>query len=756
MKLGTQSVPDRPSSYYAHSAEGLPEGKWQPLKDHLLAVAGRARHSAEKFGAADLGYVAGLLHDLGKYTSDFQHRLRGGQRVDHATAGAQEVVAAYANERIAAELLAYAIAGHHAGLADREGLGEASLNARLAKSVEAPDEVWRLELGPLPERIFPKRLSPHGDLKHQAFQLAMLGRFVFSSLVDADYLDTEIFYANLPGAAPRERDLPSDLKVLRSRLEDWSAVRQVKDSSVNELRAEILAHARAKAVEAPGLFSLNVPTGGGKTLTSLAFAFDHAIEHGLDRVIYAIPYTSIIDQTAQTFRAILGDEAVLEHHSAIEQDKVTGLAARDKLRLAMENWAAPVVVTTNVQLFESLFSDRPSRCRKLHNLAKAVIVLDEVQTLPRPVLRPCVAAIGELARNYGSSIVLCTATQPAFEKQRTGEEAEPKWGLEGVRELAKDPKELHRRLTRVSYVRAGEMSDEALLGALEAAPRGLIIVNTRKHALTLYRAARDAGLDGLIHLSTRMVAAHRRPLIDRIHSDLEGEKPTRVIATSLVEAGVDLDFPAVWRAEAGLDQILQAGGRCNREGKRSRDDSIVTVFRPADPKDRGARDVQALAGVTDRRWEEWNGSNMFDAIRDYFEEVYWQQGDDALDRHGVLAAFKADSESGTGFNYRTVGQTFRLIEETMTSVVVPFDDRARAAIAALPHAERIGGLARTLQPYTVQIPKRDRAALLASGEVQFADREQQFAVLQQESLYREDEGLVWEEAGTLPLQSYIV
>ena len=737
--------------YYAHSAEELSEEYWQTLQEHLVGVANMAQKSASKFSAAELGYVAGLLHDLGKYTEDFQQRLRGGQRVDHATAGAQEVMAAFANQspqhKIAAELLAYAIAGHHAGLADREGFDEASLTSRLAKKIATPDNVWRQELGRLPNKLFPRGFSPHGDAKFQAFQFAMLGRFVFSCLVDADYLDTERFYAALPGAAAKERDLPSDLRGLKAKLDAWSAERQVESNTVNDLRAEILRHACQQATEPTGLFSLNVPTGGGKTLTSLAFALDHAIAHGLDRVIYAIPYTSIIDQTADIFRKILGHDAVLEHHSAIEQDKVTGLNAREKLRLAMENWAAPIVVTTNVQLFESLLSNRPARCRKLHNLANAVIVLDEVQTLPRHVLRPCVAAIDELARNYGSSVVLCTATQPALEKQTVDGEIKPKWGLERVRELAPDPDVLQRRLTRVTYIRAGEMSDDALLAALEGTLQGLIIVNTRKHALTLYRAAKAAGLSGLTHLTTRLVAAHRRPLIEKIRTDLSDQKPTRVIATSLVEAGVDLDFPAVWRAEAGLDQILQAGGRCNREGKRLADESLVTIFRPAEPGNRGAKDVQALANAMDRVWQMMrNDPSSNAAIRAYFEEVYWQQGDAALDRNEVLSAFKADS-TGTSFNYRTVGESFRLIEETMASIIVPFDDRAKAAIAHLPTAKRIGGLARALQPYTVQVPAEARAALLATGEVQFADREKQFAVLVSKNLYREDEGLVWEDAG---------
>lgn len=342
--------------------------------------------------------------------------------------------------------------------------------------------------------------------------------------------------------------------------------------------------------------------GADRWRQDAGFALDHARIHGLRRIIYAIPFTSIIDQTAATFREALGEGVILEHHSAMEEDGRSertagdaeqGRAGRSKLKLAMEDRAAPVVVTTNVQLFESLFAARPSRCRKLHNIAKSVIVLDEAQTLPRHLLAPTVRAIDELARNYGCSVVLCTATQPAFDERAvvTGHELALK--LEG-RELAPDPPRLAKELKRVRLRHAGAMADEALVEELAREPQALIIVNSRGHALSLYRAAQERGLDGLVHLTTRQYVAHRREILATVKRSLSERLPCRVIAMSLLEVGVDLDFPKVWRAEAGLDQIAQAAGRCNREGERRVENSVVTVL--AAPDNLPPSQIRGLTG----------------------------------------------------------------------------------------------------------------------------------------------------------------
>jgi CRISPR-associated endonuclease/helicase Cas3 len=359
---------------------------------------------------------------------------------------------------------------------------------------------------------------------------------------------------------------------------------------------------------------------------------------------------------------VLGKDLVLEHHSAIEQAKTRESGerdVRDKMRLAMEDWVAPVVVTTNVQLFESLFAARPSRCRKLHSLVDTVIVLDEAQTIPLHVLVPSVVALDELARNYGCSIVLCTATQPALAAPRF----EHGFRLEKNRELAPEPARLQEELKRVTLRRApAALTDSDLLDELAGTGRGLVIVNSRKHALALYRAAKAAGLGGLVHLSTRQTAIDRRRILTAVRAELAAQRPCRVIATSLIEAGVDISFPKVWRAEAGLDEILQAAGRCNREGRDPPEDSIVTVFKPANVEP--PPEIKAFAAATERTALHYADLTTLPAIERYFREVYWQK-DDALDRiriggpdvretRAVLDCFTT-SNGRLEFAYRTVG-----------------------------------------------------------------------------------------------------
>jgi CRISPR-associated endonuclease/helicase Cas3 len=536
---------------------------------------------------------------------------------------------------------------------------------------------------------------------------------------------------------------------------------------VNLLRADILAHVRSKASLQPGVFTLEAPTGGGKTLASLAFALDHAKAHGMQRIVAAIPFTSVIDQTASIFRdvlneLVLGEDVVLEHHSAIDEETNKERQGRDKLSLAMEDWAAPIVVTTNVQLFESLFSARPARCRKLHNLAKAVIILDEAQTIPLPVLRPCVAALDELCRNYGCSIVLCTATQPALAAPafRGGFE------LKQDRELAPSPATLHEKLRRVTLRRAGNMSDDDLVAALAKRDQALVIVNSRAHALALYRAAEKAGLPGITHLSTRQVAADRRAILAELRERLKRSEPCRLIATSLIECGVDIDFPAVFRAEAGLDQIAQAAGRCNREGKRPIADSIVTIFQPAEAKP--PREIAGLIGdwsrITDKHESDLLSPT---AMRDYFGEVYWRK-EDALDRIGardangrtihlsVVDAFRM-SAGETSFPYRTIGENFRLIESGLAPVIIAHEKEARDAIQGLQHGLPPGAAARKLQPFIVQVPPKARRKLIENEHAAcvegFGD---QFVVLTTDRLYTRETGLLWENADDLGPENGII
>ena len=744
--------------YFAHSVKNAPQSDWQSLREHLLRVAELADDMGAPLGLGRAAYYAGLYHDLGKYSEKFQQRLNGGKdRFDHSTAGAAEILRNAAREdKVMAELIAYCVAGHHAGLPDRNNASPACLDRRLEDNKTRLDPVWRSECPHTVGDLFPKPKKKFGK-EDLAFSLSVMGRMIFSCLVDADFKDTEAFYGKLENRRP-DRDWPclqERLPEFRDALGDALEGKRDRSSAVNRLRRDIRDHALAKAGDEPGLFTLTVPTGGGKTLTSLGFALEHALIHGHRRIIYAIPFTSIIDQTARIFRSILGGESVLEHHSAIDEEGKTHgeRQQRDKLKLAMEDWAAPVVVTTNVQFFESLFSAKPSRCRKLHNIAGSVIILDEAQTIPLPVLRPAMRMLRELAQHYGCTIVLCTATQPALDERKL----EGGLPLDETRELAPKPHELARRMRRASIRHEGALSNRDLCAGLAEQPRALVIVNSRKHALELYRDAVEAGLEGCVHLTTRQHAADRRRIIERMRERLKTGAPCRVIATSLIEAGVDVDFPKVWRAETGLDQIVQAAGRCNREGKRNPCDSVVSVF--AAPDYRPPPEIGALAEDMKRILGKHEDLLSPKAIEDYFGEVYWRKGD-RLDKHDILKQFKIYRRSdNTDFSYRTVGEKFRLIEKGLAPVIIETDETSetikKLGVADIPSVK----IARELQQYIVQIPPRDRNVLIDNGHAGYECPElrgDQFVVLKTKDLYGNDVGLIWEDADNLGMENSVI
>lgn len=732
--------------FYAHSTSRLDRSDWQPLKSHLKAVADIAAKCADKFGAGDWGEIAGLLHDLGKYAPDFQReRLekQNGRRIDHSTAGARIAARRYGP---LGKLLAFCVAGHHAGLANGVN-GEAitALSDRLTNSnVPELDPTWQEEIElpdapPLPD--FDKR-----DANRAGFQLTFFTRMLFSCLIDADRRDTAAYYDGVEGrppATPGPAAPCNILKELQARLD--AHLLSMAETAANETdlgrrvvnarRAEILAHVRSQAGSRQGHFSLTVPTGGGKTLTSLAFALDHAIEHGLDHVIYVIPFTSIIEQTAQVFRGALGDlgDAVLEHHSALDwEEMVRRTAEADtqdgerELRLAMESWDRPIIVTTAVQFFESLFSNRPSRCRKLHNIARSVAILDEAQKLPLPLLRPCVAALDELARNYRATIVLCTATQPAIVEDKDLPNGGFKGGLQNVRELAPNPPQLYEAFGRVTVEHGNTLDDAALAERLKAEPQVLCIVNSRAHARALYDAIKDE--DGARHLTTLMCARHRSEVLDEIKKDLDPKvgKPCRLVATSLIEAGVDIDFPIVYRAEAGIDSIAQAAGRCNREGRRKPEESRVIVFETAHKPPAELAQFASVGRGVARRYPD--DILSLDAVDAYFRELYWlkEQGNRSeLDVYRTIERLHERARS-LDFEFESVAGDFRMIENSMVPIIVPWDETAKKALRDLEHADKVGGIARRLQPYLAQVSAKDREALIASGAA-YAVRPDDFA-----------------------------
>lgn len=750
-------------SYFAHSGKPDDKSDWQTLPDHLNETAGLAAAFAAPLGLERLAFLTALFHDLGKYDPQFQRRLEGKDiRVDHSTAGAvalQNLVKGQGTyPRIMMELAAYAVLGHHAGLPDRKTPQPSCYDRRIDGFVDTLDPIWKSELkfdlGGLVPDWLPKVVHPGNP--HWQFDTSVIGRMLFSCLVDADFRNTEEFYAKLEKRDvdrqwPALQDL---LPHLRTRFNAHMAGLN-QEGDLNGLRRDILAHVRGKAGLPAGLFTFTVPTGGGKTLASLAFALDHAALHGHSRIIYSIPFTSIIDQTADIFRTVLGHDIVLEHHSAIgEDEQAAGRRqrdfpdSRDKLKLAMEDWAAPIVVTTNVQFFESLFAARTSRTRKLHNIAGSIVILDEAQTIPRPLLKPCVRMLDSLARLCGCTIILCTATQPALGKPGFPD------GLElSGHELAPDPENLARRLRRARIAFAGDMDNDALVAALAGEAQALAIVNSRRHALELYKQARGTGLEGLVHLTTRQCAAHRRTILEDVRRRLKEGRPCRVIATSLIEAGVDVDFPKVWRAEAGWDQIMQAAGRCNREGRRPVEDSIVTVF--SAPDYAPPREIKSLIGDTTRALKTFQGDTQsLDTIRAFFGEVYWRTGP-GLDEKQIVEAFKIDGD-GTDFAFRDVAEKFRMIESNMVPVIVPYDAKAKQAVHKLT-MDKIpsGKIARELQTYVVQVPSKARELLIRCGHVAFEStvlRGDQFAVLKKESLYDLEMGLLWETPEYLALE----
>ena len=754
-------------TYYAHSAENLPYEHWQTMESHACNVGGMAAGFAAYFGAQEIARATGLLHDVGKYSPLFDKRLHGDpKRVDHSTAGAKIAVERW-GVRLG-KMMAFCIAGHHAGLANGAGAGDgrSTLQQRLdwqfGADIPKLDEVWRQEID-LPETLPAPSVKPDaGDYPH--FTCAFFIRMLYSCLVDADFLDTEAFYAKLEQRETVRGGHP-DLETLRPVFFDFinafrrraaqapqATEEQQRNAALNRLRGEILDYAVAQAQQDTGLFSLTVPTGGGKTFTSMAFALEHAKRHNMRRVIYVIPFTSIIEQNAAEFRKAfgeLGEQAVLEHHSTFDDGKLQNEATKDKLRLASENWDAPIVVTTAVQFFESLFADRSSRCRKLHNIAGSVIILDEAQMLPLNLLLPIMQAIKELAQNYHCSVVMCTATQPAVQAENGFYR-----GFENVREIAPKPTALFDKLRRTTVQHIGTQTDADLLAKLAEHPQMLVIVNNRRHARSLYDQAKH--LDGTFHLTTLMCAKHRSQKLDEIRGRLKKGEPCRVIATSLIEAGVDVDFPLVMRAEAGLDSVAQAAGRCNREGKRPSENSFVWIFAPEEQW-KAPPELAAQAAVMRLTADSFSDDLLsIQAVAAYFAELYQLKGSE-LDNKKILKMHN-DTGQSLDFPFQTIADKFRMIESHMQPLIIPFDVDAENLISSLHHADHIGGLLRKLQPYTVQIPEKALAALYKAGRIEPINEKnfgKQFYTLIGLDLYDEVAGLSWEDTAFLKGESLV-
>jgi len=691
----------------AHISE---DGRVHSLSTHLRGTADLARLFADEFGYGQWGMTLGLWHDLGKHSVEFQQYIRAvcgidahieikPGRVDHSAAGALHAVARFGK---LGRIFAYPIAGHHAGLADwqSETSGMGALIQRLQKKDLLESALAYGISEDILSHPFPTERPKPGNALNRSLWLRML----FSCLVDADFLDTEAFF-DAP-KAPKRENYPG-LAALLPLFETYMCKKQAaaRDTPVNRIRSAVLARCQEMANNASGIYSLTVPTGGGKALSSMAFALRHAVSCGQKRIIYVIPYTSIIEQTADQFREILGD-AVVEHHSNIDVSSEGSESARSSL--ACENWNAPVIITTSVQFFESLFASRTSRCRKLHNIVNSVVILDEAQLLPPEFLNPSLEALDELQKNYGVTVIFCTATQPALGPQKTLDFDFK--GLPSITEIMDDPVSLYKDLKRVDVKTLGALGEaqswESVAAMLQRHDSVLCIVSRRDDARTLWELMPK----GTIHLSALMCGAHRSEKISEIKQRLKDGLPTRVVSTQLVEAGVDLDFPVVYRSMAGLDSIAQAAGRCNREGLLAQGE--LYVFTP--PSRIPAGHLRQASEIGRRLLEAHLDEPLAPAqFAEFFKEFYWVQGEN-LDKHGILKDLANDPEMRISF--RTAAGKFKLIDEAAQApVIVQYRNDHLISMLCLGMPER--GLLRKLQRSVVNLPRHLHGKLLASGAI---------------------------------------
>ena len=723
---------NKKKEYIAHIKKN-DNGEWEDphsLNDHLRSVEKLAREFAGDFGE-DWVASSSLWHDLGKYRTRFQDYIRvqsgyerenahieNGKRAPHSTAGAIHATKLFPPGL--GHIIAYLVAGHHAGLPDWDG-GKGSLKYRLTDGMEEYQEAINQNI---PSDILQAKCPELPGFAKSVETIPIWIRILFSCLVDADFLDTEI-YMQPEKSAQRRNHITLEIFQTRFSEEMDNLQKNSRSSELNDIRNTILNDCIEAARCEPGLFSLTVPTGGGKTLSSLAFALEHARLYDKRRVIYAIPFTSIIEQNADVFRRFLGNDAVLEHHSSLD---VAPDRENSRLRLAAENWDAPLIVTTNVQLFESLFASRTSRCRKLHNLVNSVIVLDEVQQIPRDFHAPITQVMQQLSDHFGVTWLLCTATQPVLTESKNTFGQILLKGLNNVREIIPKPKELFQKLKRVEMTLPdkGEpkQSWEEISGKIKIEDCVLAIVNTRRQARILFEMLPDDG--NKLHLSAHMCAQHRTEVIEQIKRRLEQRdngdaRPLRVISTQLIEAGVDVDFPLVFRAMAGLDSIAQAAGRCNREGKLEKLGKVI-IFKPEQSSPPGfLRQGEEITNelIASRQLEEPLSPESFEK---YFTLMNYR-GD--RDKHGIQNLLKAgqSKDAPLAIQFRTAAEKFRLIDNIGVSIIVPFipEEMEKSPIEGwigMLEADPLNKwVYKKLQRYTVTLPENLAMQYQANGYI---------------------------------------
>jgi len=702
----------------------------QPLREHLENVGKLAGEFALKFGMKDIAQLLGLMHDIGKYSSEFQERVRGADlNVDHTTAGGKAL-----NKMLNVDFLANCIFGHHGGLLNQGTKSDfgheiRSVFARKNKKIGEGRAVFtdysaytkEVELKDPTEKFLEAckklNLMPTTKKTENSFTWSFLTRMLFSCLVDADYLDTETFLKGDVGRS-RHDTIHTLLERLNNKLSCYT-----DNSGLNKYRNNILKNCINKSQDEKGLYSLTVPTGGGKTLSSMAFALGHAKEHNMQKIIYVIPYTSIIEQNAKVFSDIFGERNVLDNHSNAEYENNDD---KKYHYLASENWDIPIVVTTNVQFFESLFSHKTSKTRKNHNIANSVIVFDEAQMLPTDFLKPCVYAIEELVRNYGSTAVLCTATQPSLNLVFPDSTKKPI-------EICENFQDLFVKLKRVKYESVGVLNNSDLLDRLDGAHQALCIVNSRKHAQELFEGLEG---NGAYHLSTLMYPEHRKKKLDEIRERLDWGLPVKVVSTSLIEAGVDVDFGVVYRAKTGLDSIIQAGGRCNREGKRDLEASMVYVFETDPDEYKQPRSIALNISATDHALRKGFEIGSPESIKAYFDYLYITKGD-SLDKKEIVERLQKPY-----IQFADISNDFQLIDDgNSKTIVITNTGEAELLLKKLKYEGVSKSLYRKLGRYSVSIPIYEYNKLAEQSVLEKIKDMEDIIILRDLDAYSDEVGL---------------
>lgn len=710
-------------NYIAHK-RGEFDNEVQLLLEHLKNVSELSKKFAECLNLSEYAEIIGMLHDIGKYSNRFQQKINGNDRikVDHSTCGAQEAV------KRKLTMASFCIAGHHGGIPDIGRKGDcdtdSTLTGRLKRNTENylawVNEVESSKFKPISESFTNDRIP-----------YTFILRFLFSCLVDADYLDTENFMSN--GAVSRDSgdELPFLLSLLNNHIEKW----QNPSGKLNILRTQMLNECiKAGQNNSEKLFTLTVPTGGGKTISSMAFAINYAVKRRKKRIIYVIPYTSIIEQNAEVFRKIFGIKNVLENHSNVDLNNYDD-ETKVQMMLAAENWDSPIVVTTAVQFFESMFSNKPSKCRKIHNIADSVVIFDEAQMLPLDYLLPCATAIRQLADNYNSAVVLCTATQPNFQSilNLTDKKNESQ-----LTEICNSVENMTDDFRRVNFKYEGKLEDDEIALELKQCNQVLCIVNKKAHAQKIYSMLGES--DENFHLSTYMYPAHRQKVLKKIRQRLDENKPCRVISTSLIEAGVDIDFPTVYRAISGIDSILQAGGRCNRENKRNSFDCVVHIFNTDEVLSYQQTNTDAAMEVIKKY-----GDKIYlpDAIKMYFDNLYYYRDIDKT--HKVFD--KKDIINGLiNLEFESVAQKFKIIENDTKSLYICTEENKKE-IDDLRRGNYSKELFRNLQQYVVNLYERDFDRLNEVCAVEYVDNS--FYVLADDTYYSEKLGITFPDDNTV-------